>query len=173
VEKTWFGRNRITGTRDCGSREIIVNPKTGEILRDFWLNARGRVRAADIDPEEVDEDSAKSGIETSSDTRDGGEDARDSRQDARDDARDNRESSSEGSSGRGGETDSDGDRPDDWNRNRIASPTGGAIADAAQARPVGGVDLAGALHGVPCGGHIVVNLESPARPADMAAARIA
>ena len=79
VEKTWLGRTRITGTRAGGSRKIIVNPKTGEILRDLWLNAQGQVRAADIDPEEVDEDSAKSGIETSSDTRDDGKDARDSR----------------------------------------------------------------------------------------------
>lgn len=37
VEKTWLGRMRIHATDQRGEREIIVNPATGEILRDLWL----------------------------------------------------------------------------------------------------------------------------------------
>ena len=35
-ETTWLGRMRITATRVDGQREIILNPRTGEILRDIW-----------------------------------------------------------------------------------------------------------------------------------------
>jgi hypothetical protein len=35
-ETTWLGRVRITATRVDGQREIIMNPRTGEILRDMW-----------------------------------------------------------------------------------------------------------------------------------------
>jgi len=40
VSRTFLGRIRILATRDGGRREIIVNPATGEILRDLWV-ARG------------------------------------------------------------------------------------------------------------------------------------
>ncbi len=55
VEGTFLGRARITGTRAGVSREIIVNPNTGEILRDLWLGADGQVRAADIDTDDVED----------------------------------------------------------------------------------------------------------------------
>ncbi|MFN3280518.1 MAG: hypothetical protein ACK40I_02450 [Tabrizicola sp.] len=35
-ERTLLGRIRIVASRRDGVREIIVNPKTGEILRDLW-----------------------------------------------------------------------------------------------------------------------------------------
>lgn len=35
VSRTLLGRARITATKARGSREIIVNPATGEILRDL------------------------------------------------------------------------------------------------------------------------------------------
>ena len=41
VEATLLGRLRIKGTNGQGLREIILNPKTGEILRDMWLDADG------------------------------------------------------------------------------------------------------------------------------------
>ena len=41
VATTLLGRARITGTRHGGTREIILNPKTGEILRDLWVAADG------------------------------------------------------------------------------------------------------------------------------------
>ena len=40
VSRTFLGRIRILASRDGGRREIIVNPATGEILRDLWV-ARG------------------------------------------------------------------------------------------------------------------------------------
>lgn len=35
-ERTLLGRVRLTATRGDGVREIIINPKSGEILRDLW-----------------------------------------------------------------------------------------------------------------------------------------
>lgn len=39
TERTWLGRTRITAEGSAGQREIIVNPNTGEILRDLLLTA--------------------------------------------------------------------------------------------------------------------------------------
>ena len=36
INRTWLGRLRIRAISDMYRREIIMNPKTGEILRDFW-----------------------------------------------------------------------------------------------------------------------------------------
>ena len=66
TEATWLGRTRITGTRNGGSREIIVNPNTGEVLRDLWLNSDGQVRAADIDFDDL-QDAAEDAAEDSDD----------------------------------------------------------------------------------------------------------
>ena len=42
MERTLLGRVRIIGQNASGRREIILNPRTGEILRDLWLaNAGG------------------------------------------------------------------------------------------------------------------------------------
>ncbi len=38
-ETTWLGRVRITAERNGGTREIVLNPRTGEILRDIWTPA--------------------------------------------------------------------------------------------------------------------------------------
>lgn len=43
VETTMLGRVRIVAARGGASREIILNPRTGEILRDVVLAADGRV----------------------------------------------------------------------------------------------------------------------------------
>ena len=40
-ETTWLGRVRITAQRDGGQREIVLNPRSGEILRDIWTPAAG------------------------------------------------------------------------------------------------------------------------------------
>ena len=48
VESTWLGRIRIRAMSSAGTREIIVNPSTGEILRDLWIvsaRCRQMVRA--------------------------------------------------------------------------------------------------------------------------------
>ena len=43
VERTMLGRVRIVGAKGSGSREIILNPRTGEILRDVSLAEDGRI----------------------------------------------------------------------------------------------------------------------------------
>lgn len=43
VERTLLGRVRIVAARRGASREIILNPRTGEILRDVVLAADGSV----------------------------------------------------------------------------------------------------------------------------------
>ena len=40
-ERTLLGRVRIVAKRKDGTREIIVNPRTGEILRDLWTPLNG------------------------------------------------------------------------------------------------------------------------------------
>ena len=42
VERTLLGRVRIVAERRGGSREIILNPRTGEILRDVVVAADGQ-----------------------------------------------------------------------------------------------------------------------------------
>lgn len=41
VERTLLGRTRIAAVRADGSREIVLNPNTGEILRDLWISKSG------------------------------------------------------------------------------------------------------------------------------------
>lgn len=41
LERTLLGRVRILADRKDGEREIIVNPRTGEILRDLWIPVDG------------------------------------------------------------------------------------------------------------------------------------
>ena len=36
VERTWLGRTKIEAHADGLEREIIINTRTGEILRDYW-----------------------------------------------------------------------------------------------------------------------------------------
>ena len=40
VKKTWLGRVRIEATGGGLVREVVFNPSTGEILRDFWEEER-------------------------------------------------------------------------------------------------------------------------------------
>ncbi len=36
IETTWLGRIKISASRKDGTREIVLNPRTGEILRDVF-----------------------------------------------------------------------------------------------------------------------------------------
>lgn len=57
VERTWLGRVRILAERSDARREIILNPNTGEILRDLWLSKSGNaVQGARISDDDEDED---------------------------------------------------------------------------------------------------------------------
>lgn len=39
--RTLLGRQRIVADGPVGAREIVLDPRTGEILRDFWMPATG------------------------------------------------------------------------------------------------------------------------------------
>lgn len=106
TEETWLGRVRIVAERDDGSREIILNPRTGEILRDLWLLSNGQAGRSLLigTGEDDDEDSSGSGKDPSDDdgsddddSDDGSDD--DSDTDADDDGSDNSGSGSSGSDG--------------------------------------------------------------------------
>ena len=49
VTRTLLGRRRIFAKSDEYQREIIVNPRTGEILRDYWTLLPGVVATPDND----------------------------------------------------------------------------------------------------------------------------
>jgi hypothetical protein len=41
--RSLLGRVQIRATGAIGTRELVVNPRTGEILRDVWIDASGKV----------------------------------------------------------------------------------------------------------------------------------
>ncbi|MCB1388803.1 MAG: hypothetical protein KDK12_06620 [Rhodobacteraceae bacterium] len=49
IGRTLLGRTRIVATGTPGRREIVVNPRTGEILRDFWDPASGARSGGSVD----------------------------------------------------------------------------------------------------------------------------
>ncbi len=57
VDRTFLGRTRIVASGKGGQREIILNPRTGEILRDLWN--RGMEAKSDHGALIRDEDDAK------------------------------------------------------------------------------------------------------------------
>lgn len=54
VSRTWLGRIRIVSLHDDLQRELVFNPQTGEILRDFWqtLDGDGRATARIVNPDD-------------------------------------------------------------------------------------------------------------------------
>lgn len=48
VERTLLGRVKISAKLKNGHREIILNPRTGEILRDLWIGADGGASSPQI-----------------------------------------------------------------------------------------------------------------------------
>ena len=58
ASRTLLGRVRIWAERGDGSREIVVNPRTGEILRDVWLSRGGVKGSSEIigDDDSSDDD---------------------------------------------------------------------------------------------------------------------
>lgn len=60
VETTWLGSERIVAERADGLREIILNPRTGEILRDSWTSQKGATGTRPI-VDEVGDDSSSGG----------------------------------------------------------------------------------------------------------------
>lgn len=105
VERTLLGRVRIVAARGGGSREIILNPRTGEILRDVLLAADGGV-----EPRISGDDnsgSGGSGDDGSNDSDDPENDEHEN-ENEHDNEREN-EGPEAGSSGSGGEKEDDDD----------------------------------------------------------------
>ena len=48
VERTLLGRVKISAALDGGRREIILNPRTGEVLRVLWIAAEGGASVSSI-----------------------------------------------------------------------------------------------------------------------------
>lgn len=44
INRTWLGRVRIIALNDEARREIVLNPRTGEILRDYWFLLGGPLK---------------------------------------------------------------------------------------------------------------------------------
>ncbi len=52
ISRTWLGRLRFVATSESREREIIINARTGEILRDYWhdLSAQSETVPQIVDP---------------------------------------------------------------------------------------------------------------------------
>lgn len=108
VERTLLGRTRVVAVGNGGQREIILNPRTGEILRDLWITGSGGSGAA-AGGGLIDDDSGK-GRDRGRDGDDRDDDDRDddSNDDSDNDSDDDDDSDSNSGSGNsGGGDDSD------------------------------------------------------------------
>ncbi len=61
VSYTLLGRRRIVAHGKRGTREIILNPKTGEVLRDLWTSASGVTGPSIIGSDTVEDESEDAG----------------------------------------------------------------------------------------------------------------
>ncbi|QIZ82609.1 hypothetical protein HFZ77_15160 [Thalassovita gelatinovora] len=115
VSRTWLGRTRILAERGSERREIIINPRTGEILRDFWRSDAATGAALLAHPEAGARSGGGSGggADASGDDSgddDSGDDSGDD--DSGDDGGDDSGGDGEGDSGDGDSGDGDGDSGD-------------------------------------------------------------
>jgi hypothetical protein len=102
--RTLLGRVSIIAESSRGRREIIVNPRTGEILRDLWI-AKG---SGSTRPAILDGDNSGHGGGGGGDDGEDDEDDDDSGDDDEDDE-DDEDNSGSGSGHSGGDDDSDDD----------------------------------------------------------------
>lgn len=65
VTRTLLGRTRILATNEQGTRELVINPRTGEVLRDIWTNRNGEnlplLLSGTLDDEDDDDAEDNSG----------------------------------------------------------------------------------------------------------------
>ncbi|MFZ5962091.1 hypothetical protein ACOXXX_03995 [Thalassococcus sp. BH17M4-6] len=104
ISRTWLGRTRIVATGRQGTREIILNPATGAILRDY-LDRDDRSGGGSSDDDSSDSRSRFSD-DDDRDDRDDGDDRDDDRGDDDDD--DDNDNSGSGSSNSGHGSDNSG-----------------------------------------------------------------
>ncbi|AVW90264.1 hypothetical protein [Celeribacter baekdonensis] len=96
VGRTLLGRTRFVATGNGQRREIILNPVTGEILRDFWQDEMGNKAPRIVDSSGGRDDRQGPEDDTSSDEDNEAEDSQDDDQnDDQDDDQDDDNSSSD------------------------------------------------------------------------------
>ncbi|SLN50195.1 hypothetical protein ROJ8625_02478 [Roseivivax jejudonensis] len=67
VSRTWLGRIRIVADGPAGQREIVIDPSTGSVLRDYTDRRRG-----DDDDDDRDDDDDDDRDDDDDDDDDGG-----------------------------------------------------------------------------------------------------
>jgi hypothetical protein len=112
VSTTFLGRVRILAKGEGGHREIILNPRTGEILRDLWIVAGGATPKVTI----VNPSAAGGGSDSGSDDDNSGPGGGDDDDD--DGGSSGSDDDDDNSGSGGGDDDSDDDRDDDRNDDR-------------------------------------------------------
>lgn len=104
VSQTLLGRLRIVAIGPDYRREIVINPSSGEILRDYITTLGGDTvvpilvspaGSSDDDDVRVDDDDRDDGEDDHDDDGDDGEDDRDDVDDDRDDGEDDRDDDSD------------------------------------------------------------------------------
>ena len=122
VEITLLGRIRIKGHNGQGLREIIMNPHTGEILRDMWIDANGNAILPLLAAPGRGEDSGSGSDDAEDDADeaadDAGDDADDAEDDADDAADDAEDDADEAADDAEDDSDEDRDDKDDEDRDR-------------------------------------------------------
>ncbi len=103
VHRTWLGRIRIEASGNGMSREIVLNPRTGEILRDYWHNDDGGARTGIFSTGPTSGDDGGGGASVPSSSDDGGGDDASTDDSASDDS----SSDDSGSTDDGGDSSSD------------------------------------------------------------------
>lgn len=67
VTRTLLGRVQIRARLGAETREIVLNPRTEEVLRDVWIDAQGATRPTGGPPNFQDDDRHNSGGGTDKD----------------------------------------------------------------------------------------------------------
>lgn len=74
LERTLLGRVRILSHMGSGKREIILNPRTGEVLRDILLDAEGNIAPQIAGASDSGDSDSGGGSGSGSEDDSGGED---------------------------------------------------------------------------------------------------
>lgn len=61
ISRTLLGRTRILALGPLGSREIIIDPRNGQVLRDFWVRAGKVIEIGHFELREESYDDSHSG----------------------------------------------------------------------------------------------------------------
>jgi len=62
ITRTWLGRTRITGSNGKFTRELVFNPYSGEILRDYWEEIKSDKEKAKAKSEKKNAKNSQTGL---------------------------------------------------------------------------------------------------------------